>query len=66
MSTKQTTDKPVVELVASPTHTPKINLHDAAHIRREMAAIYRDMRAGKIETQDGTRLAYVLTYTHGI
>ncbi len=25
-----------------------------------MGAVYRDMRAGKIETQDGTRLTYVL------
>jgi len=39
---------------------PKINLHDAAAIRREIAAVYRDMRGGKIETQEGTRLAYVL------
>ena len=39
---------------------PKTNLHDAHAIRREMAAVYRDMRAGRIETSDGTKLAYVL------
>ncbi|SEO38431.1 hypothetical protein SAMN05216404_11957 [Nitrosospira multiformis] len=39
---------------------PKIDLHDAHALRRELASVYRDMRAGRIETQDGTRLAYVL------
>ena len=39
----------------------KINLHDAHAIRREMASVYRDMRAGHIETSDGTKLAYVLS-----
>ena len=38
----------------------KIDLRDAHAIRRELAAVYRDMRAGRIETQDGTRMAYVL------
>lgn len=38
----------------------KIDLRDAHALRRELAAVYRDMRAGKIEAQDGTRLAYVL------
>ena len=40
--------------------SPKIDLRDAHAIRRELAAVYRDMRLGKIETQHGTRLAYVL------
>jgi hypothetical protein len=38
----------------------KIDLRDAHAIRRELGAVYRDMRAGTIETQHGTRLAYVL------
>ena len=38
----------------------KIRLNDAETIRMEMARLYRDMRTGRIETQDGTRLAYVL------
>ena len=29
-------------------------------LRKEMAAVYRDMRAGRIDCQIGTRLAYVL------
>lgn len=44
----------------TPSPLPKIDLHDAHAIRRELASVYRDMRAGRIETQDGTRLAYVL------
>lgn len=43
-----------------PTPSPKIDLRDGHAIRRELAAVYRDMRAGKIEPQNGTRLAYVL------
>lgn len=45
----------------SPTPIPpKIDLRDAHAIRRELAAVYRDMRAGRIKSSDGTRLAYVL------
>lgn len=40
--------------------TTRINLHDSHAIRRELASVYRDMRSGKIEAQDGTRLGYVL------
>jgi len=40
--------------------TPKIDLRDAHAIRRELGSVYRDMRAGRITSQDGTRLAYVL------
>ena len=43
-----------------PTPMSKIDLRDAHAIRRELGAVYRDMRAGTIETQHGTRLAYVL------
>lgn len=43
-----------------PTPLAKIDLRDAHAIRRELAAVYRDMRAGRIQSQDGTRLAYVL------
>jgi hypothetical protein len=40
--------------------TPKIDLRDAHAIRRELGSVYRDMRSGRITSQDGTRLAYVL------
>jgi len=44
------------------TLTPlqKIDLRDAHAIRRELGSVYRDMRAGRLASQDGTRLAYVL------
>ena len=42
------------------TPLPKIDLRDAHAIRREMATVYRDARAKRIGTQDGTRLAYML------
>lgn len=42
------------------TPAPKIDLRDAHAIRRELGAVYRDVRAGRIATQDGTRLAYIL------
>jgi len=43
------------------TPTPlKIDLRDAAAIRRELGSVYRDMRAKRIDPADGTKLAYVL------
>jgi hypothetical protein len=45
-----------------PTPPPKIDLRDAHAIRREMASVYRDMRAGNIESQEGTRFVYVLDH----
>lgn len=38
----------------------KIDLRDAAAIRRELGSVYRDMRVGRIDPADGTKLAYVL------
>ena len=48
-----------VEVLTTPTPI-RIDLHDAHAIRRELGAVYRDMRAGRIEMQDGTKLAFVL------
>ncbi len=42
------------------TPRPKIDLRDAHAIRRELSALYRDARNGKVGTQDATRLAYIL------
>lgn len=57
-------DAPEIESAsgAVPTLTPlpKIDLRDAHAIRRELSSVYRDMRAGRLPSQDGTRLAYVL------
>ena len=38
----------------------RIDLKTIDDVRVEMARVYRDMRSGKIDTQDGTKLAYVL------
>jgi hypothetical protein len=43
-----------------PPAPPKIRLSDLESVRREAAAVYRDMRRGAIKTQDGTRLIYAL------
>jgi hypothetical protein len=44
------------------TLTPpvKIDLRDTDAVRRELAQVYRDARAGKIATQDATRLGFLL------
>lgn len=39
---------------------PKVDLHDGHAIRRELATLYRDARAGRVNTRDATRLAYIL------
>jgi hypothetical protein len=41
--------------------TPKIDLRDPHAVRRELAAVYRDCRAGRLETAEGTRLGYLLS-----
>ena len=38
----------------------RVDLKTIDDVRVEMARVYRDMRGGKIDAQDGTRLAYVL------
>jgi hypothetical protein len=60
---KTTADEPVPLDAVSlrPVPTPPINLHDVEAVRREMARVYRGMKAKTIDTQDGTRLVYVLT-----
>lgn len=60
----KSTRKPAGEPNGSPVvvlATPKVpNLHNLEAVRREMARVYRDMRAGRIASQDGARLVYVL------
>jgi hypothetical protein len=61
--TKTITDAAVVldATTLRPVPTPPINLHDLDAVRREMARVYRAMKAKSMDTQDGTRLVYVLT-----
>jgi len=42
-------------------HPSKIKLNKLADIRREMASVYRDAKAGKMPIGDATRLAFVLS-----
>lgn len=39
---------------------PKIDLATALDIRREMSKVYRETKAGKIDTADGAKLVYML------
>lgn len=41
--------------------SPKVDLATALDIRREMAKVYRETKAGKIETVDGAKLVYMLS-----
>lgn len=40
---------------------PKIDLATALDVRREMAKVYRETKAGKIDTADGAKLIYMLS-----
>ena len=57
-------DKPpqrrVVTLLPSPRRRGPV-LEALTDVRREMARVYRQMRHGRIDTQDATRMTYVLT-----
>lgn len=41
--------------------TPRINLSTSEDVRREMAKVYRESRAGNLATAEATRLVYMLT-----
>ena len=44
------------------TRTPaKIKLNALEDVRREMASVYREARAGRMDTSEAGRLAYILT-----
>ena len=49
-------------LALAPTSRPRRPvLRTLPDVRREMARVYRQMRHGRIDTQDATRMTYVLT-----
>jgi hypothetical protein len=50
----------VVTLVPSPRRRGPV-LESLTDVRREMARVYRHMRHGRIDTQDATRMTYVLS-----
>jgi len=50
-----------------PDPTPRrIDLSNVRDVRLELAAVYRKMDAGEIQSQDGTRRAYVLKMIHDV
>jgi hypothetical protein len=44
----------------APTRKRRLDLTTLAHVRKEMCAVYRSMKLKRIQSQDGTRLTYVL------
>ena len=48
-------------LARTPTRPRRPVLKTLPDVRREMARVYREMRRGRLETQDATRMTYVLT-----
>lgn len=54
--TPQTLTATRIELIP----TPRADLKTLDDVRLEMARVYRDMRTGKIDPADGTKLAFVL------
>ena len=67
----QQSDKKRAETIdgatGKPDHTPRrIDLSSLKDIRLELAAVYRKMDGGEIESQDGTRRAYVLKTIHDV
>ncbi len=54
----ESTDKPILTVVPLPRK--RLPLKTVSDVRREMGRVYRDMRANRLDTQEGGRLAYVL------
>ena len=52
--------RPVVTVLPSPLRRGPV-LETLTDVRREMARVYRHMRHGRIDTQDATRMTYVLS-----
>jgi hypothetical protein len=49
------------ELIPAAATPKQIKLSSIRDVRIEMAAVYREVRSGKMEAQTATRLTYVLT-----
>ena len=56
--TPATIDGESMELMPTPA---RIDLKSIDDVRLEMARVYREMRSNTIESQQGTRLVYVLS-----
>ncbi len=58
--------KDAVEIVAvggklGPPPPPWVSLSTLPEVRREMASVYRQAKAGKMDVSDATRLVYILS-----
>ncbi len=62
----QTIDGAIGKPVDGVTPPRRIDLSSLRDVRLELAAVYRKMDAGEIQTQDGTRRAYVLKTIHDV
>ncbi|MGC8703777.1 MAG: hypothetical protein ACP5RV_12770 [Thiomonas sp.] len=62
MTTKRKTPATRVSAceVLDPIPRQKVRLHTVDDLRLEMARVYSDMRSGRLESAEGTKLAYVL------
>lgn len=49
------------ELVPPTSPLRRIDLDTTSRVRREMSRVYREIRAGQIESTEGARLVYVLS-----
>ena len=49
------------EVILANGHPKPPKLRTVRDCRREMASVYADCRAGRVATQDGSRLVYILT-----
>jgi hypothetical protein len=62
MSDEEKTPLTIDGATGEPDPTPpKTKLSSIEDVRREMATIYREARAGKVDISDAGRLAYILT-----
>jgi len=56
----KTQTTPTLALLPTPQRRGPV-LETLTDVRREMARVYRQMRHGRIDTQDATRMTYVLS-----
>lgn len=62
MQKKETNMPEIIEgQVLQPLPTPQIKLATIEDCRREMARVYRDARTTRIDSQDASRLVYILS-----
>lgn len=52
--------RPGTLIPAPPSRDRRLSLHSVVAVRRELARVYRDARAGRLPTADATRLGYLL------